>query len=642
LSSKKSTPLGLLLPHVRPHVWAFLGVLVLAAVSSFGQKAPILLIGPLWDRVLFPSEETAAEAIEGEETADEARWTDGIGSTVDGWIDSIGGGMLDAIYGAEAPTDDEARFAVLLSVAAAVIVIAFIAGLAQYGFVLTARWLSLKLVVDLRLRLARHLMGLSLRYHSERRFGDLLSRITSDVGITLHAIDVFFKDMVMQPLNVLAAVVTAAVVAPLPTLIVVGGIPILALPVALLGKRVRRKSKKSLRALGASLDVLSEMFRGVRTVKAFRAEEREVERYRERNEGYVHSALKMVRAMATIQSVTIILSYTGFAALVVFVGWITVEHGAFEEASTMGMFFLAISQMYTHLRRITRGVNTINESLGACQRLSQLLDEPVDVVEAAEPKRISGLGSGLRFEGVTFTYPGADRPAIDGIDLELRPGETLALVGPSGAGKTTFVDLIARFLDPGAGRITVDGVDLRELSLDDWTALYAMVNQDPFLFHDSVRANVLYGRPDATPEELMTAARAARLDEFVDDLPDGWDTIVGDQGARLSGGQKQRVTIARAILKEAPLLLLDEATSALDNETEADVQAALDELVLGRTVIVIAHRLSTIKDADRIAVLGEGRLVELGTHDELLAAGGLYKRLYDVQFATAEPTATRS
>jgi ABC-type multidrug transport system fused ATPase/permease subunit len=214
----------------------------------------------------------------------------------------------------------------------------------------------------------------------------------------------------------------------------------------------------------------------------------------------------------------------------------------------------------------------------------------------------------------------------------VHPGETLALVGPSGAGKTTTVDLLARFIDVSSGRITVDGHDLRELTLGSWTGLYAMVGQVPFLFHANVRENILYGKPGASQGEVEAAARAAHIHDFIVSLPKGYDTIVGDQGARLSGGQRQRITIARAILKGAPLLLLDEATSALDSESEAEVQKALDELMKERTVIVIAHRLSTIRDADRIAVLDQGRLVELGSHTELIAKAGHYARLYAMQF----------
>jgi ABC-type multidrug transport system fused ATPase/permease subunit len=217
------------------------------------------------------------------------------------------------------------------------------------------------------------------------------------------------------------------------------------------------------------------------------------------------------------------------------------------------------------------------------------------------------------------------------VDLVVRPGEKLALVGPSGSGKSTLVDLLARFLDPTAGRITVDGVDLRQVSLDDWTANYAMVGQVPFLFHATIGENLRYGKPDATAEEVRAAARAAQIHDFIESLPQGYDTDVADAGARLSGGQRQRIAIARALLKGAPLLLLDEATSALDSESEAAVQGALDELMRGRTVVVVAHRLSTVRNADRIAVFEAGRLVELGSHAELLSRDGVYSRLHALQ-----------
>jgi ABC-type multidrug transport system fused ATPase/permease subunit len=254
------------------------------------------------------------------------------------------------------------------------------------------------------------------------------------------------------------------------------------------------------------------------------------------------------------------------------------------------------------------------------------------VVEKPGARAIRGLGSGLRFERVSFAYAAGGGDAVADFELSVRPGETLALVGPSGAGKSTIVDLVARFIDPTRGRITVDGLDLRDLTLDSWTAQYAMVGQTPFLFHTSIGENIRYGRADATPEQVERAARAAGIHDFVAGLPHGYETDVADAGSRLSGGQRQRITIARAFLKDAPLLLLDEATSALDVESEKVVQEALERLMTDRTVIVIAHRLSTVRNADRIAVMDQGRLAELGTHAELLVRGELYARLHAAQF----------
>ena len=631
---RNSKTYQLLKPHVRPRLLALAGIFVLASIASFGQKAPILLLDPLWRKVLFPVEEASVEASPGRASESQTLvWLRGrfagLEERAEAWFES---------GSPAAPADPvRAKRTALFVVAVVLVVTALLTAIAQYFFVLLSRWVGLRLVVDLRLRLARHLMGLSMRYHSQRRFGDLLSRISNDVHVTLQVIDVFMKDIVEQPLMILVSFGAAYAVAPLPTLVALIGLPLLALPISVLGRRVRKKSKKSLRALGASLEVLTQMFRGIRTVKAFRAEERELQRYRDMNDQYLGSAMKMVTAMAKIQGLTIFLSYAGFALLVVFVGWFVLHGKGFASGSEMMVFFVTISMVFTHIRRVTSGVNKIQESMGASERLLQLLAEPSDIVESPDPRPITGIAEGLRFRGVTFQYPNTETPALAGLDITLRRGETLALVGPSGAGKTTTIDLIARFLDPTEGSIEVDGVDLRELEVDGWTAQFALVGQDPFLFHDTVAANIGYGRPGASQAEIEEAARAAHIHDFVASLPEGYRTVVGDDGARLSGGQRQRITIARAILKGAPLLLLDEATSALDSESEAEVQAALDRLVEDRTVVVIAHRLSTVRRADRICVLERGRLVGLGTHEELLAQGGLYRKLYEMQFGDEAP-----
>lgn len=612
----------LLRPEIGPQRGKIALVLALSVVVAIAEKAPLALLDPLFDRVLFPGAPTTSS------NALLARFRDGFEAAMNF--------VAARIYGETAPGSDERKLAALWTIAGLILVFTVVNSLAQYAGTLTARRAALRMVVDLRQRLARHIIGLSMRFHGTRHFGDTLSRMSSDVTQTLNSLIMVLRDLVQQPLQLIGSLVVAGIAAPLPTLTILVAMPLVAVPIATLGKRVRRRTTKSLVSLGASMEVLTQIFTGIRTVKAFRAEKRELERYRDVNEQFLETSMKTVRAVAVIEATTTLLSHLGFALVLVVAGWATLRLGLFSSAGEMAVFFSGVAMIYTHVKKITQSVNHVQESSGAADRLQAILDERQDIAEREGAQPISALGSGIAYEGVSFTYPGAERPAIDALDLRIAPGETLALVGASGAGKTTFVDLLARFVDVGAGRIAIDGHDLRDLKLDDWTAMYAMVGQSPFLFHATVRENIAYGKHGATQAEIEAAARAAFIHDFIASLPQGYDTIVGDQGARLSGGQRQRITIARAILKGAPLLLLDEATSALDSESEKEVQRALDGLMRGRTVIVIAHRLSTIRTADRIAVLENGRLIECGSHDDLLRRAGAYARLHAAQFGAAD------
>jgi len=618
------TTFRLLYPHARKHLGNFALLFALGAIAAFGQRSMVLFVYPAME-IMFPDAASGAPA-----TAP----TPG-GNAVVGFGRELARRVQAWLVGGVATGED--KLAALGRIAIVLACVALLASTAQYIFLLIARRIALHTVVDLRMRIARHLMGLSMAYHGRRHFGDLLSRLSSDATTSLNVLNMALKDLVQEPLLGGAALVFAACIAPLPTLFVVLGLVVVAVPLAKQARKVRKGSTKSLTSLGSSVQALSQMFQGIRAVKAFRAEERELEGYGEINAAYVRATMKMLRAQALSQAMTMFLSHLGMAVLVVVVGWLTLSRGAFHDEKDLAAFFLYVAGMYMSLRVATKAIMVMQESVGASERIQALLDEKSDVVERPHAKTISGLGSGLRFEKVSFAYPGGDGNAVIDLDLSIRPGETIALVGPSGAGKSTVVDLVARFIDPVQGRITVDGLDLRDLTLDSWIGRYAMVGQTPFLFHTSIEENIRYGKADATQAEIEEASRAAGIHEFIADLPEGYRTNVADAGSRLSGGQRQRITIARAFLKGAPLLLLDEATSALDTESEQIVQEALDRLMSHRTVIVIAHRLSTIRNADRIAVLDEGRLVEIGTHQELLARNGPYARLHAMQFREEIP-----
>lgn len=609
-------------PHVTPRLpWLGLAV-VLTLIGGGGVAAAVLLIRPLLP-ILVPA--MTADDMGALGAAGEADFVERQIVGLTRWLNdvfSVDGG--------------DGRMMTVVAIALILVMVGIVSSTATYASIVISRWVGLRLVVDLRLQLARHLMGLSVRYHGSRKFGDLLSRVSADVQQTLAAIDLALRQLVREPGQGLMFLAVAVYSAPVLSVAVLIVMPLMALPVVLMAKRVRKGSTRSLTSLGASVQALTQMFAGVRTVKSFRAEERELERYRDLNQGYLRQALRMVRAVALSQSWTVFVSMLGFAAILIAIGYVSVRYPEVfaDEPAKLVVFILCIAQAYSKLKRSTNAVTRVQESMGAAARLNAVLDEAVDVVEVDDPTPLSDLGAGVRLEGVRFRYAGADTDALDGFDLTVRSGEKLAVVGPSGSGKSTLMDLLARFIDPTQGRVTVGGVDLAEASLDDWTGLYAMVGQQPFLFHTSILENIRYGRPDATDAEVEQAARAAHIHDFVMSLPEGYATDVADAGARLSGGQRQRIAIARAVLKGAPLLLLDEATSALDSESEVAVQTALDELMEGRTVVVVAHRLSTVRNADRIAVLEAGRLVELGSHAELLERDGTYARLHALQVSS--------
>jgi len=485
---------------------------------------------------------------------------------------------------------------------------------------------------DLRRVLFGHILSLDLDYFARSRTGELLSRMTADVDRLKGAISEAMVNVAKQAI-LLAVFMTIALMASWKlTLVTLAVLPPSALAIGALGKRLRRKSHRAQEKMADFASVLQETSIGIRVVKAFSMEAFEQRRFDRILRSHARFETTLQRLKALAGPLTEIIGM-GASALIFWYGGNEVLG---KGSMTQGQFFVflgAALSMIDPVKDLSKSITRIQAGMASSDRIFAILDEKPAVMESADPVDISGFSDSIVFEGVSFAY---DREQVlHGIDLTVRAGEVVALVGPSGAGKSTLADLLPRFIDPTRGRIVMDGVDIRDMRLASLRALIGVVTQETVLFNDTIRNNIAYGHADLPLERVREAAAAASILDFIEELPEGFETIIGERGVTLSGGQRQRLAIARAILKNPAIMVLDEATSSLDTESERQVQRAIETLVSSRTALMIAHRLSTIRRADRIVFLEAGRIVETGTHEELLAAGGRYRKLYDLQFSDA-------
>jgi len=590
--------------YVRPFSGLLAGAIVLMVVSAVLDAFSLVLLIPFLQSLF------GVEILTGANTSQLEQLLNGLFGT---WLRS--GDPLDSL-----------RNVCLLVLAALLL-----KNITLYGARLLTVYVQEHVERHMRDDVYGHLQYLPLAFFGHMKVGQLITRVLNDTREARTAITFALTDGLRQVVTAITYVLFLLLLSWRLTLVAIVAGPLIAVFLSPVLRRLKSSYGKAFQQRGELVSVAQETMSGIRLVKSFGAEEHERERFGRTSYQY---ARRMVRADALSQAAGPI-SETLSSVIAIVLIWVgaSMVLGAGTLSAEVFLAFVTMTlRLISPVKAVAQFPAKLQLSVAAAERFFEVLDTAAEPSHPGEaPAVLAPPRESIRFEHVDFEFE-AGRPVLRDIDFEARPGEVVALVGPSGAGKSTLVDLLPRFMDPTGGRITMDGRDLRDIPLGSLRSLYGVVSQETVIFHDSVRANISYGaeRPE---DEIYEAIRAANAEEFIRDLPDGLDTLLGDRGVRLSGGERQRVGIARAILRDPPLLILDEATSALDTESEQLIQAALERLLRGRTVFVIAHRLSTISGADRILALDDGRLVESGTHRELYDAGGLYRRLCDLQFA---------
>jgi subfamily B ATP-binding cassette protein MsbA len=490
-------------------------------------------------------------------------------------------------------------------------------------------WVGERVVTDLRKQLYEHLHRLGFRYFSDKRLGEITSRLTNDVGSVRTALTNALPQTITVTFSLLGAVGLMIMLNWRLSLIVFLTVPVVTLLTRYFGGKIRKLSRNIQDDLADSTAVAEDALGAIRIVKAFAREVYEVGRYSDTVEKLFNTSKRKILLTSLFWSGISVMFMTTLV-VIFWYGGLEVLAGRLSTGDLVAFIFYAFS-ISRSISQMSRLYTDINTAVGASDRIFELLDEVPEIKDEEDAISVEKIRGDVTFENVCFEYD-KDRPVLKNISLEVAAGETIAVVGPSGAGKTTFINLIPRFFDPQQGRILIDGKDIKTFQKQSLREQIAIVPQDVHLFGTSIKENIRYGKLDASLEEIRKAAADANALEFIDQIPEGLDAKVGERGVKLSGGQKQRLAIARALLKDPGILLLDEATSSLDSESEAQVQEALERLMKKRTTFIIAHRLSTVQHANRIVVIEQGRIVQQGSHNELLAKGGLYKQLYEMQF----------